>query len=146
MIREFPAFVLGRLGPLLARVFRPDLQAETWGVIEQHADLFDHTRRERSSAGILDRDRAFPGDQQRALRHSLDGVTSRRLRVGAKKLAGKSDRVGLRANPRHPQSQTAIAERLAAVGLEVVGSPTEDAAGDLAAIVASVVDVIAGEQ
>ncbi len=114
-------------------------------MIEQDADLFDHTCGQESSASILDRDRAFPRDQQRALRHSLDGVAGCRLRVGAKKLAGKGHRIGLRSNPRHPQSQPAISEALAAVGLEVVGSPAEDSTGDLSNVVAAVVDVIAGE-
>jgi len=146
MIGQLPALVLGRLGPLFTRVFRADLQSETGRMIEQHADLLDDPSRQRIPTGVFDRYRALPGNQQRILRQRIDRVTGCWPGVESEKLAGKVDRIRLRSNPGNPQSQPSVSEELAAARLKVVGPPAKDSAGNLATIVAVVVDVVAGQK
>lgn len=41
MVGQFPAFILWRFRPLLARILWPDFKAHPESVIKQHADLVD---------------------------------------------------------------------------------------------------------
>ena len=146
MIGEFPAFILGGFGPLNSRVFRADLQPKSRRVVKQDADFLHHSRGERRSVGVLDRDRAFPRNEQLGGGQSLDGVPSCRSGIQSKKLPRKGDGIGLGPNPRHPQPQASLAIDLATFRLKIVGSPAIDSPGDLTTVVPMIVDVISGQQ
>lgn len=146
MIGKFPALVLGRFGPLFTRIFGADLQSHTGSVVELHADFVDNPAPDHRPLRVFQTDFPFPGQENRLPGYRLDEEAWAGFGVLPEELASETERVGLSSNPRHPEPQSAVAMTPTAGRLEVVRTPAINASGDLFALIAFVVDVVAGQQ